>query len=139
MLFISHRGNTDGINSDTENLPSHIINTLESYHVEIDVWSIDNKWFLGHDEPTYEVDDKFLELPKLWLHAKNKEAVGRLKFTNTNWFWHQTDDLTLTSKGNIWCFPGHEIDGGIMVDHGQTTDAKIMGVCTDNPRLWRMK
>ena len=85
MLIISHRANLEGRNPKTENHPDQIFRAIEEgFDVETDAWFEDGKWYLGHDEPTYEVDDKFLELPKLWLHAKNKEAVGRLKFTNTN-------------------------------------------------------
>ena len=140
MLIISHRANLEGRNPKTENHPDQIFRAIEEgFDVETDAWFEDGKRYLGHDEPTYEVDDKFLELPKLWLHAKNKEAVGRLKFINTNWFWHQTDHLTLTSKGNIWCFPGHEIEGGIMVDNGGgiPEGIHIAGVCTDDPLSWK--
>ena len=57
MKFISHRGNTDGPNLEWENDPSRIEEVLEKgYDVEIDVWKIGSKLFLGHYGPEYTVD-----------------------------------------------------------------------------------
>ena len=141
MKIISHRGNLEGRSIETENHPSQIIKAMgEGFDVEVDVWVENNKWFLGHDEPTYEIDFQFIfnYKNKLWVHAKNLNAVSELQHKSVNWFWHQEDYVTLTSKGNIWCFPGYEVDGGIMVDHGQETPKNIIGVCTDYPTRWRV-
>ena len=32
-----------------------------------------------------------------------------MKDTNYNYFWHNRDFYTITSKGFIWCFPGQKI------------------------------
>lgn len=109
------------------------------FDVEVDVRLYNDKLYLGHDEPTYEIDIDFLKKNKLWVHAKNKEVIPLLRNEkDIHWFWHETDQLTLTSKGYVWCFPGHEIEGGIMVDHGQDVQSEIniAGVCTDNPIMW---
>ena len=137
MIIISHRGNLTGSNLESENHPNQIIKSLgEGFDVEIDVWFKDEKWFLGHDEPKHELNWSFIlkYKNKLWVHTKNLESVNKLQHTDTNWFWHQEDYVTLTSKGYVWCFPGYETEGGIMVDHGQKTDKKILGICTDNPQ-----
>ena len=56
MILISHRGNVDGIYPEMENNPIYINKALNSgYDVEIDVWCIDNRWYLGHDSPQYEI------------------------------------------------------------------------------------
>ena len=45
MLFISHRGNIDGINVKNENKPSYILNALKNnFDVEVDIWLIDNSF-----------------------------------------------------------------------------------------------
>ena len=64
--------------------------------------------------------------------------VKRLMGTDYHWFWHEEDKVTLTSKGYVWCFPGYEVGGGIMVDHGQDVqpEINIAGVCTDDPIMW---
>jgi hypothetical protein len=49
MKFISHRGNLSGRNPESENSPSYINMALKlGYDVEVDVWYIDGKWYLGH-------------------------------------------------------------------------------------------
>ena len=52
MLYISHRGNLDGINPELENNPKYISNALEkNFDVEVDAWFVNGKFYLGHDEP----------------------------------------------------------------------------------------
>jgi len=107
MKLISHRGNINGPNKEKENKPSYIEDSLNSgYDVEIDVWNIKDKWYLGHDEPQYEVKYNFLTLNKLWLHAKNGNALYLLlKDNNCNVFYHTDEDWILTSKKYIWTYP----------------------------------
>jgi len=119
MKLISHRGNLDGKNPDMENKPDYIVDALDSgYDVEIDVWFIDSKWYLGHDVPTYKIDfyEFIYDTKKLWLHIKNVEAFNELtilskelKIDWINYFWHQNDDYTLTSGGYIWTYPGKQL------------------------------
>jgi len=144
MKIIAHRGNLNGRNLETENHPEQILRAIkEGFDVEVDAWFVDGKWYLGHDDAKYEVKPSFFSKvlnpneDKLWIHAKNLEAVEQLRHTDMNWFWHENDKVTITSRGYIWCFPGYEVDGGIMVEFGQKTDKDIIGVCTDNPIRWR--
>ena len=102
MIFISHRGNINGINKKYENNPTYIQSAInKGYYVEIDVW-YKNAFFLGHDRPQFKVSQKFLENKKFWCHAKNIEALEKLQKLKTKYFWHQEDDYTLTSNGYIW-------------------------------------
>jgi hypothetical protein len=140
MILISHRGNLEGKQPEQENNPLYIYNALnKGYEVEIDVWYKDNEFYLGHDEPTYHINLNWLRNKKFWCHAKNIEALNKMLKQDIHCFWHQEDYVTLTNKGHIWCFPGHEIDGGIMVDHGQGVPEgiNILGICTDEPMIWR--
>lgn len=140
MIIISHRGNLNGVDSDLENTPEAILRSLDlGFDVEVDLRLHNDKLYLGHDEPQYRVDLNFLKQSNVWVHAKNKEVVPLLiNEKNIHWFWHETDQLTLTSRGYVWCFPGHEIGGGIMVDCEQKVPIGItlLGVCTDNPIKW---
>jgi len=137
MKIISHRGNTNGINKDLENNPNHIISVLNKFDVEVDVWFIDNKWFLGHDNPQYEVLFDFFK-ESMWIHCKNLQACEQLLKTNLNWFWHENDKITLTSKGYIWSYPNIYVDNGITVEFGYNKDLPkhILGICTDYPELY---
>ena len=105
MIVISHRGNLNGTDKDLENNPEHIRKVINRYDVEIDLWALSGKLFLGHNNPLYEVDESFFS-ERMWIHCKNLEAVRYLNSTSHNWFWHETDKLTLTSHKHIWCFPG---------------------------------
>ena len=63
MLYISHRGNLNGINKDFENKPSYIFNALEKkFNVEVDIWYKKNNFYLGHDEPNILVEQKFISI-----------------------------------------------------------------------------
>jgi len=141
VIIISHRGNLNGEDSSSENKPDSIVQSLDlGFDVEVDLRLHNDKLYLGHDQPNYRIDLNFLKQSGVWVHAKNKEVVNLLRNEkDIHWFWHETDQMTLTSRGYIWCFPGHEIEGGIMVDHGQFIPNKInvAGVCTDNPMRWR--
>ena len=111
MNFISHRGNIDG-KCDKENHPEQIKLCVEQgYEVEIDVWSIDSKFYLGHDNPQYPVDFMFLcNTPGLWIHCKNIEALNVCKETryNLNCFAIDKDDCVVTTHNHIWLSPTHQ-------------------------------
>jgi hypothetical protein len=53
MKLIAHRGNINGSNPEKENHPDYINEAIKLGHnVEIDVWFINNKFYLGHDDPS---------------------------------------------------------------------------------------
>ena len=134
MQIISHRGNTDGT-SEYENKPELVLETLKDFKVEVDVWYSHGEWYLGHDKPKYKVDFSFFK-EGMFLHCKNLSAVESFRNSGLNWFWHQTDALTLTSNGDIWCYPNIYVDGGITVYRGDEfvdIEEKIAGICTDFP------
>ena len=57
MLKIAHRGNLYGPDPERENTIEVISEALAlGYDVEIDIWLVDGKLYLGHDEPTYLID-----------------------------------------------------------------------------------
>ncbi len=138
IIYIAHRGNINGPNPNKENHPDYIIDTLNiGFHCEIDIWSINNQLFLGHDSPQYKIDIKFLMSNKIWCHCKNEQALSFLKnYKNIHYFWHQNDDYTITSKGYIWTFPGKTlIPGSICVMPELFPNQKIplfvKGICSD--------
>jgi hypothetical protein len=105
--LISHRGNVNGKNIKLENSIVYIQEALNlKYDVEIDVWNINEKWYLGHDKPQNEIKFDFLMTKGLWLHAKNGDAFFKLlKNKKCNVFWHTNEDWVLTSKKYIWTYP----------------------------------
>jgi hypothetical protein len=139
MKLISHRGNVNGRFESWENEPTYIDKAIsEGYDVEIDVWYKDNMLWLGHDKPEYGVDFRWFRdrLSKIWVHCKNVEAILYFKECgyDVNYFWHEEDTLTLTSKNYIWAYPGKQpIKDSIAVlpeMYGDTLES-CMGICSD--------
>ena len=137
MILISHRGNIDGKLVERENHPDYIDEAIAlGYDVEIDLWFIDGRVYLGHDEPQYEVDDIWLgeRTDKLWVHCKNVESLNWIRNTILHYFWHETDTVTLTSKNYIWAYPGKQpIVGSIAVMPELENDNVLLctGICSD--------
>ena len=140
MKLISHRGNLSGPNPEQENQPEYIAEALQAgYDVEIDVWFVDNKFMLGHDEPQYEFPFELIDqhYPKLWIHCKNIDALSKLNEldpngSKVNYFWHENDLGVLTSKSYIWST--NLINNGILVMPELFDKQPIettMGICSD--------
>ncbi len=133
LILISHRGNLNG-KSDRENSPEYIEEALNSgYDVEIDVWFHQHEFYLGHDEPQYRVEEKFLYKEGLWCHAKNIDALNRMIDNGKiHCFWHQEDDVTLTSRGYLWTYSGKQLTSkSIAVLPKEKVSDKIAGICSD--------
>tara|TARA_Y100000310_G_C20679331_1_gene814990 strand:- start:115 stop:549 length:435 start_codon:yes stop_codon:yes gene_type:complete len=110
MILYSHRGNVDGP-SNKENEPAYIFSAVnDGFHVEIDIYYQDEKYYLGHDEAQYEIDESFLENPKFICHAKNPEAfLKMIKNNNIHSFWNDLDLYAITSKDFLWTLDSHPL------------------------------
>ena len=144
MLLISHRGNIAGAEPSEENKPSYIEKALDvGYDVEIDVWKLENGWFLGHDEPEYAVTEAFLKKPGLWCHAKNLDALDGLLELRVNCFWHESDKYTVTNNGFIWTYPGYRlVEKSICVMPENSKEkiidfSKCYGICSDEVESYK--
>lgn len=141
MFKIAHRGNLNGPNPEKENEPSYIVSAInQGFDCEVDLWRTESGFFLGHDEPQYEIKDSFLfELSdKLWIHCKNLEALTFVskEASTLNGFWHQEDNFTLTTKGYIWTYPNRPTSTqSILVDLSKgsvhETLLALAGFCKD--------
>ena len=148
MHFISHRGNINGKDVEKENHPDQVLYCLnKGYEVEIDVWYIDNKFYLGHDSPQYHVSLNLLMNTKLWAHCKNVEALTRVcGITTINAFYIDKEAFTLTTNRYIWSGPGcdcyyppHRTICAIPEDERWKKDqveldriVNFAGICSDN-------
>jgi len=143
--IISHRGYIEGCNQEFENNPDHLEHCFERYpwmFFEIDVWKIGNNFYLGHDEPIYNVYLDFLYNKKFYIHAKNLNAFEFL-YQNKNanifrdMFYHDKDDITVTLSGKIWCNKKIWVKNSILNQVSEETinlyDFNYIGICTDFP------
>jgi hypothetical protein len=144
MKLISHRGNINGPNPLEENNPEYIDFALKlCYDVEIDLRLENNKFYLGHDESQYYVPMIWLVERKdnLWIHCKDLDCLNN--FSNSpidfNYFWHQEDDYTLTSKNFIWTYPGKEYKSKSVIvmpewdnmSYDALRNVECYGICSD--------
>lgn len=135
MILISHRGNISKKNKQFENNPEYILNALRlGYEVEVDIWKFKDKLYLGHDEPQFLLTSKLSKYSnKLWFHAKNIDALPILKKRKYIYFWHQTDDVVLTSNGYWWTFPGKKLlkNSICVMPKNNKKIIECAGICSD--------
>lgn len=156
--IIAHRANLNGPNPSTENTLDAIqICMWEGLDIELDIWYIDGKYFLGHDSPKTEFDFreyKFELDTKLYLHAKTIETLQALlkmqiDIYGHDCFIHDKDIATLTFCNKIWTYPGQELFKSSIVvmpeyQPRQYRDQvkelylneELYGICTDFPLEW---
>ena len=141
MIFIAHRGNINGRNPKKENRADYLFEALnKGYDIEIDCWFEDKQWWLGHDEPKYKTGTTIFKTA--WCHAKNKEALAEFsKMKHINYFWHDEDSYTITSKGYTICHVGEPVLPGsicVMPEEKMIGDIRqCSGVCSDIIKYWK--
>ena len=150
MKIIAHRGNLSGAEPEKENTLVRIKECISyGFDVEIDLRLIHKDFVLGHDKPEEIIElSEIIDLAdKLWIHCKNVEVLEEFISQNygkqLNFFWHDKDNYTLTSKGYIWSYPKSYLTSNCIcvmpewsmklnnIDLIQTYN--IAGVCTDFP------
>jgi hypothetical protein len=92
MLYISYRGIYDGNNFQDANTPSQIGKALGyGFSCMVDVWRVDNKLYLGNDQPITEVTEKYLQGRKFYINARNTDMQTWLSTQSLslypNWFY----------------------------------------------------
>jgi glycerophosphoryl diester phosphodiesterase len=142
-VFIAHRGNVDGKDPSNENKLEYIRHALNLGHfVEIDINYRDGKLYLGHDDIQEECPRWIINDPGVYTHAKDVDALKMVLSTipDANVFWHESDTVTFTKFGHLWCHPGHYVDSkrAIWLDLPELSDTplpplgEIYGVCGDD-------
>jgi len=157
-----------------ENTWNSIQNAVKfGFHVEIDLWHVheneikenkenkenkEKEFKCGHESHwwsilTFEQIHQYRH--QLWIHTKsipmlsqliqyNQKCIGQDKDQQWHYFFHQQDDVTLTSDGWMWTFPRPHLyldpDHSIAVlpeYHPQTLikckQNEVKGICTDYP------
>lgn len=142
MKFISHRGNISGAIKILENTKEYILQALDNnYNVEIDIWYINKKLYLGHDIPNEQIDITFLNNKKIWCHAKTIETLFFLIGNDIHTFYHKVDAVTLTSKNILWTYPKKKLTPlSICITHDKVIKKeyyKCYGICSDNIKFFK--
>lgn len=144
MKIIAHRGNVFGKYLKKENTEEYLLKAINAnIDVEVDIWKIDDRLYLGHDYPQYQTTKDFLFKisQNAWFHAKNIEALNFLMQNLLHCFMHDKDEATLTSNGYIWTNIGKRLynpNKSVMVMPELTSPQyfdlykdNIYAICTD--------
>ena len=119
-----------------ENDPRYIENTLgKGFNVEVDVWSNNSDFFLGHDKPEHQVSEMFLRHGSVWCHAKDIKTFYNLIEIGAHCFSHDQDEVALTTKGYLWSTYGNQMTSKsicVMPPRNIELPQGIAGVCSDN-------
>lgn len=139
MRLIAHRGNFNGPNPARENRLDYLKEAIDAgFDVEVDIWEIDGKFFLGHDAPTHQVSWEEIKMlqPYSWFHAKNLQVLTTLLSHRLHVFFHDQDEYTLTSRGFIWAYSGKDIGANGVACMPESTPGfsipkGVYAVCSD--------
>lgn len=116
MKIISHRGNLYGPNREMENTIDAISSALDKgFDIEIDVWYLAGKFWLGHDQPdrSFQIDllDAWSKKGEIYVHCKNIWAAQFFledygyKFRPVFPFMHDKDPAVFLHNEIIWVHP----------------------------------
>jgi len=143
--WILHRGLMNGPDTERENKEDLLWKRLnEGWEIEVDVWLMDGKLWLGHDKPVDILQNiQLLESRKAWIHCKN---IGMLQYMTEHkpgapFFSHDTDNAVLTSNGYMWCYPGIQAGRQSIIVMPERVPSMIIdttlvgGVCSDYTSL----
>ena len=151
--ILLHRAN-NGIDNLPENDPDTInLRNKEGCAVECDLWFREEKWYLGHDLPEYEVLDLelFLSEQSNLIHAKDGITLAKLikycreRGYDNEIFYHTSEDYVLTTRGNIIAYPGKVLyEGNLCMmpesmgrNITESEKKNIVEICSDNINLIR--
>lgn len=117
-IFISHRGNLNGVIAERENSPDYIDECLDQgFDCEIDLRMKDGVPHLGHDTPDHPISVTWLyrRINRLWIHVKEYDALIWLigYCPEATYFCHEGDKYTLVSNGMIW---SHDLENKMTED-----------------------
>lgn len=106
MILLSHRGNLVRRRMELENHPNYVAEAIrKGFPCEIDMWMVRDRLYLGHDKPRHAVSKSwiFARKRRIYIHAKNAEALQFAMEFGFTCFWHETDDFAIVSNGTIMC------------------------------------
>lgn len=155
MLYISYRGLLKGQDPQAENTPEQIGKAFNSgFSCMVDAWRVDNKIYLGSNQPVTEVSAEYLKGTKFWINARNADMQTWLQsqpikyYPNYFWLTQPVENYVTTSSNYLWTYQETPVNNtSIMVipeDYDSslfsTINLKCHGICsTFIPTVKRMR
>ena len=68
------------------------------------------------------------------VSRKNIEALNKMLKEDIHCFWHQEDDVTLTSCGFMWTYPEKTVTDtsiAVLIKKNSKIPKKVLGICSD--------
>ena len=146
MLYISYRGIFNGTDFQDANTPNQIGKAFGSgFSCMVDAWRVDGKLYLGNDQPTTEVTEKYLQGNRFYINARNTDmqtwisAQSIKLYPNYFWFPNDTESSPVTTSNGKLITPGTvPIDNTSIIflpeitDRGMfsTVHLRCYGVCS---------
>ena len=137
-VFIANRGNYQGADTDNENTFSYLLQAFNAGHLVVcDIQTYKSVLYFGHNEPKETVNWQFITKNKVICRAVDLDSFVVLYNLNAHCFWYQTDDMSLTSRGYLWCKPDVQIDHtraiwtNVNKEKLHSRPDKIFGICGD--------
>jgi hypothetical protein len=118
-LRVYHRGNS-ARDLSVENNPKKLLELVRrGRHIELDIWTVGNKLFVGHDRPDVEVTYDWLLAvePRALIHCKDGRTFSVLRRyfacrgIAANLFYHTSEDYALSTGGWVITYPGKPVFG----------------------------
>src|SRR2546429_6228317 len=104
MYIVALRANLEG-RSDCENHPQAVRKCLAlGFGAEVDLWTIDGEYWLGHDRPTYPIKLEEFDRDGVFFHLKTP-FIPILQSADA--FAIDHDTFVVTIRGRIWANYGH--------------------------------
>lgn len=104
MIYISHRGNLDSVIPSRENTLDYIDEAIAAgFDVEIDVRTLNNGLYLGHDKADNPVTVQWLldRRGSLWIHTKDFQSLVNLIEYDLKLFYHEKENHTIIHNTTI--------------------------------------
>lgn len=104
MKIISHRGNLNGPDETIENTECAIDHAISlGFDVEIDLRYYHGAFYLGHDEPQYQITLEWIHNRRhfLWIHCKDLDSFA-VSPGSWNKFCHTQDPVVAVLPNKMW-------------------------------------
>ena len=89
------------------------------------------KYSLDYCKLQHSLEILFVNLLQIWLHPRFcHQPSGK----RANYFWHQKDDIALTSRGYFWTYPGKKLTKNsicVLPEWHNIKKFNCAGICSD--------
>ena len=141
--IIAHRGRIENSKYQDNTLEAIKESLDKGLSVEIDLMKINERFYLGHDNPNFEIQLSEIDYDKVYIHMKTPHIIDTIK---ADFFFIENDSYALTKKNKIWTNYNNKeynqdsimcsaelVGGNFNMNKIFSWAKKAHGICTDFP------